>query len=737
MKNKTVAIAIITVLLAVMCATVVVSDDNSSDGATTYSARVFTDVSGTTVEYAGTGSTVKDVVVSGMSTEHQIEIYANGSVKSVDGVEATSGHAWVVFQWVPLKGWTIVMLNSSADSDLDSGTSYYVTLSTVTAVGNKTMYSAPSYEPTSKAYFYIKMIDDSNSSSVISILTEDERKAGFWISGTGSDAAEAFHNACATYGLELNMNLTEGNEMKGWLGSFMGLEDVQISSSEWKYWSQFHWDGNSWVFSECLGHYDPGVVKYYGFVRQITVQDNPSSRIDITPGSIPTGSINNGCTVKFIDGDGNTIKTQNVSYFRSATAPSTATKTSQNGNQYIFTGWDRTFDHIISDTTVTATFSSIGGSEGGDEPDTINVSGVKIAGNIQTVTVGNTISFISTITPNDASNTSVSWSSSDEGILTVDASGKAKGISAGTATVTVKTADGGFTDSVSVEVVEPVSVLKLDVEGGLLHVGDTLSLKVASTSAGNVDWISDNEKVLSVSSGVITAKSVGTATIRVTLGSLSESATFFVTDASKDAEVSIDLNKDSNEASIIVSAESIKKLTDTRSSLKMTTGLGSLLLSGSAVETLSKTDGDVLLTIKSVDNEDLTNDQRKSVGDSSVYSLDAMIGTLKIHNFGGDVTVTLPFSSNDASKVIVRYLDSNTGLLTDVPCSYDSNSRMVSFVTGHFSYFVISESSLSNVPDELNEDSNKDSNLLLILGIVATIIIVSIAGVVIARRKIA
>lgn len=88
----------------------------------------------------------------------------------------------------------------------------------------------------------------------------------------------------------------------------------------------------------------------------------------------------------------------------------------------------------------------------------VPVAGVSV--DPATVTIDQFTSFqlTATVTPSNASNPAVIWSSDDTGIVTVS-DGLITGISPGTATVTATTADGGFTDNCTVTVSPASSVL--------------------------------------------------------------------------------------------------------------------------------------------------------------------------------------------------------------------------------------------------------------------------------------
>lgn len=67
---------------------------------------------------------------------------------------------------------------------------------------------------------------------------------------------------------------------------------------------------------------------------------------------------------------------------------------------------------------------------------TTNVESVTLDKTEGVLTVGNTVTVTATVTPDTATNASVTWSSSDEAIATVDSEGKIAAVAPGTATIT-------------------------------------------------------------------------------------------------------------------------------------------------------------------------------------------------------------------------------------------------------------------------------------------------------------
>lgn len=84
----------------------------------------------------------------------------------------------------------------------------------------------------------------------------------------------------------------------------------------------------------------------------------------------------------------------------------------------------------------------------------VNVTGVSLDKTSLTLTEGDSSKLTATINPSNANNKNVTWASSNTGVVTVDNNGNVTAVKPGTATITVTTADGGFTATCQVTVNE-------------------------------------------------------------------------------------------------------------------------------------------------------------------------------------------------------------------------------------------------------------------------------------------
>ena len=188
---------------------------------------------------------------------------------------------------------------------------------------------------------------------------------------------------------------------------------------------------------------------------------------------------------------------------------------------YVFVGWyynDELYDFskpVTGDITLEARWA---------EEEAVAVSGVELDQTTLKLSPGGKAALVATVSPENAKDKSLTWSSSNEAIVTVDENGNVTAVKEGTATITVTTADGGYTAKATVTVsADVVAVTGVSLDKTTLSLApnesSTLKATVTPTKASNkgVTWTSSDNTVATVSStGKVTAKKDGTATITVT-----------------------------------------------------------------------------------------------------------------------------------------------------------------------------------------------------------------------------
>ena len=153
----------------------------------------------------------------------------------------------------------------------------------------------------------------------------------------------------------------------------------------------------------------------------------------------------------------------------------------------------------------------------------VGVSGITLNKTALNLTIGASESLVETISPSNATNKNVEWTSSNTNVATVDTTGKVKAISTGSAIITVKTKDGAKVATCNVTVKNPViSVTGVTLNKTALNLvtgaSESLVATISPSNATNKDvkWTSSNTNVATVdTTGKVTGVSSGSATITV------------------------------------------------------------------------------------------------------------------------------------------------------------------------------------------------------------------------------
>lgn len=119
-------------------------------------------------------------------------------------------------------------------------------------------------------------------------------------------------------------------------------------------------------------------------------------------------------------------------------------------------------------------FGTVSCSDDDEKEGTIAVSAIAVNPTTAAVKPGATVTLSATVTPEDATDKTITWSSSDEKVATVDG-GKVTGVAEGTATITATTKSGDKTATCTVTVSEDAPAVIEDTLEGNITADRTIS----------------------------------------------------------------------------------------------------------------------------------------------------------------------------------------------------------------------------------------------------------------------
>ena len=152
------------------------------------------------------------------------------------------------------------------------------------------------------------------------------------------------------------------------------------------------------------------------------------------------------------------------------------------------------------------------------------VTGVTLNQNTISLDISQHETLVATVLPEDADNKNVTWSSSDDDVVTVNENGILSPMSNGTAIITVTTEEGSFTDTCNVTVTTAITGITLNKNNTKIEKGNTetliATLVPSSATPSPITWNSSDTEIATVSSsGVVNAIKDGSCTITASVES--------------------------------------------------------------------------------------------------------------------------------------------------------------------------------------------------------------------------
>lgn len=164
------------------------------------------------------------------------------------------------------------------------------------------------------------------------------------------------------------------------------------------------------------------------------------------------------------------------------------------------------------------------------ESDVVPVSDIEIADHEDELYVDKTLSLSATVIPSNASNSDITYTSSDESVVTVSSTGEVKGIAKGNADIYVST--GSVMKTISLTVKVATTAIQLNRNYLVLKPDENYQLSatvIPADAAQAVTFRSADPAVASVSSGgLVTARKSGSTTVVVSNGDFSAAVSVII-----------------------------------------------------------------------------------------------------------------------------------------------------------------------------------------------------------------
>ncbi|HCT65473.1 MAG TPA: hypothetical protein DIC60_09465 [Lachnospiraceae bacterium] len=158
--------------------------------------------------------------------------------------------------------------------------------------------------------------------------------------------------------------------------------------------------------------------------------------------------------------------------------------------------------------------------------------------------------------------------------------------------------------------------------------------------------------------------------------------------------IKVDAPSDAKSVETSIPKASITSMAENMSNgMIVSTPVATLTFDNEALKAIeSGATGDVKITVAKVETSTLSEETKQLVGDRPVYNFSVTSGDKNISQFGGNVTVSVPYipaENEDTNSLVIYYINAEgkTEMVKD--CVYDKATGMITFKTNHFSQYAV------------------------------------------------
>ncbi|MGO4109833.1 S-layer homology domain-containing protein [Paenibacillus sp. YAF4_2] len=306
----------------------------------------------------------------------------------------------------------------------------------------------------------------------------------------------------------------------------------------------------------------------------------------------------------------------------------------------------------------------------------VSVTGVTLNKNEISLNVGGTETLTVTVSPANATNKQVTWTSNNTAVATVDASGKVTAIGIGTANITAATTDGSKVASAVVTVTKTT----------------TTNPTQPTTPVDPVDSVS-------VQNGHLTVQPANKDSDKVSI-KINEKDILEALKQNNDKTVDIVVKPGAKAGSVTVDVP-VKPLITAVQGIRMDTGLVTFTVSSSLLKERGQGASTLQVKASKVDDRTLSAEARKLLGGHAVYDIEVSLDGVKLKDMElGSIQVEMPYelgTNEDPDQVIVYYLNNDGQLEVIKNGKYNADTGKVQFSATHFSAYSAAYAKVSFV----------------------------------------